>query len=425
MLTHWKGISQALVKLAPKRKSRQMKAWRQGRMPNTLLRTERLRRGWTQRQLADFAAISLSTVERAEKGEAIRIDCIQRLCECLSKTSEELGLLKIDIRALESNNDMKHQPPSLESEERDGCFSFGALKTTWKTLDGDGRSIYLPQHIRSHYIPFAQELPEELQARRSQIQQDQEQKKTQGLPFFWNGEIYALDRFVIGREPTNEDMTLDVWFRPSDYYTFLATNMSLNEPALREKYLADVNWSEAVPYFSHSFGVSLAVVTSDGYTAFTQRGKSVGARPKVYDTSVIEGLSRPIDRGTTGEAPDVYRCACRGLAEELGLYESIDFSVADITFLGFGVDTRYALRGLTGMVKIKRSIEKLLFLWDNGVRDKFENQQLFPVPFTPKDVVSFAYAHQPFAPGPTLYNALVHEFGRPMVEDAFDSVATM
>ncbi len=367
-------------------------------MRNTLLRAERLRHGWTQQQLADFAGISLSTVERAEKGESIRVDCIQRLCECLSKTSEELGLLKIDEKTLESDASMKRRSAFVTSEERDGCFSFGKLK-------------------------FAETLPEELQARRNHIQQEQEQKREQGLPSFWNGEIYALDRFVIGREPTHEDMTLDLWFRPSDYYTFLATNMSLKEPELREKYLSDVDWYETVPHFSHSFGVSLAVITSDGYTLFTQRGKSVGTRPKVYDTSVIEGLSRPIDRGTTGEAPDVYRCACRGLAEELGLYESVDFSVADIIFLSFGVDTRYALRGLTGMVKIKRSIEKLLLLWDNGVRDKFENQKLFPVPFTPKDVVTFAYSHQPFAPGPTLYHALIHEFGRSMVEDAIDQLS--
>ncbi len=145
----------------------------------------------------------------------------------------------------------------------------------------------------------------------------------------------------------------------------------------------------------------------------------------MYDTSAIEGLSQPVDRSTTGEAPDVYRCACRGLAEELGLYESIDFSVADILFLGFGVDTRYALRGLTGMVKIKLNIEKLLRRWDNGARDKFENQKLFPVPFTPKDVVALAYSHLPFAPGPTVYNALVHEFGRAMVEDAFDSATAI
>ena len=392
-------------------------------MHNTLLRTERLRHGWTQQQIADFAGISLSTIERAERGGSIRIDCIQRICACLSKTPQDLGLLKIDHRTLESNNSMKHQSTSLKNAERDGCFSFGKLKTSWITLDGDGRSVYLPQHIRSHYIPVAEGLPEKLQERREQIQQEQEHKREQGLPFFWNGEIYALDRFVVGREAANENMTLDLWFRPADYYTFLATNMSLKDADLREAYLADRDWYETVPHFSHSFGVSLAVVTSDGYTLFTQRGKHVGSRPGTYETSVVEGLSRPIDRGTNGEAPDVYRCACRGLAEELGLLESVDFSVADITFLSFGVDTRYALRGLTGIVKVKKSVEKVLTIWDNGVRDKFENQKLFPVPFTPHDIIAFAYTHQPFSPGPTLYYALVHEFGRPMVEEAFDQLA--
>jgi hypothetical protein len=273
------------------------------------------------------------------------------------------------------------------------------------------------------YYRSSNDLPEELQTRRSHVQQEQEQKKELGLPFFWNGKIYEVDRFVIGREATNEDMTLDLWFRPSDYYTFLATNMCLKEPELREKYLSDVDWFETIPHFSHSFGVSLAVITSDGYAVFSQRGKHVGTRPRTYETGVVEGLSRPVDRSTNGEAPDLYRCACRGLAEELGLHEPVDFSVADILFLSFGVDTRYALRGLTGMVRVKTTMERLMFRWNNGVRDKFENQQLFPVPFTPKDVISFAYTHQPFAPGPTLYYALVHEFGRSMVEDAFDMLA--
>jgi transcriptional regulator with XRE-family HTH domain len=393
-------------------------------MGNTLLRTERLRRGWTQQQLADFAAISLSTVERAEKGGSIRVDCIQRLCECLSKTPEELGLFKIDTKVIESSKSTQKMFIPSKNEEVDGCFSFGKLETTWKTLDGDGKGLYLPQHIHSHYLPFAKELPKELQDRRDKIQREQERKREQGLPFFWNGEIYLLDRFVIGREPVNENMTLDLWFRPSDFYTFLATNMSLKEPELREKYLANVDWREAVPYFSHSFGVSLAVITSDEYVIFTQRGKNVVSLPGSYETGVVEGLSRPIDRSANGEAPDVYRCACRGLAEELGLDESIDFSVSDITFLSFGVDTRYSLHGLTGMIKVKTSIEKLMLRWKNGVKDKFENQKLFPIPFTPKDVVAFAYSHQPFAPGPTLYYALIHEFGLTMVEDAFDQLAS-
>jgi len=89
-------------------------------MRNTLLRTERLRRGWTQQQLADFAGLSLSTVERAEKGESIRVDCIQRLCECLSKTSEELGLLKIDEKIGESNHHMKQPSCKLHGKRWTG-----------------------------------------------------------------------------------------------------------------------------------------------------------------------------------------------------------------------------------------------------------------------------------------------------------------
>lgn len=61
---------------------------------NTLLQTARLQMGWSQQQLADFAQLSLSTIERAESGKQIRTDSIQRLCECLRCTPEELGLIK-------------------------------------------------------------------------------------------------------------------------------------------------------------------------------------------------------------------------------------------------------------------------------------------------------------------------------------------
>src|SRR5579884_1333921 len=63
-------------------------------MTNKLLRMTRQQRGWSQQQLADFAGISLSTVERAERGEPIRIDNLERLCACLERTPEQLGLLR-------------------------------------------------------------------------------------------------------------------------------------------------------------------------------------------------------------------------------------------------------------------------------------------------------------------------------------------
>jgi transcriptional regulator with XRE-family HTH domain len=48
-------------------------------MKNTSLRAARHHKGWNQQQLADFAGLSLSTVERAERGEPMRVDSIQRL----------------------------------------------------------------------------------------------------------------------------------------------------------------------------------------------------------------------------------------------------------------------------------------------------------------------------------------------------------
>ena len=67
-------------------------------MKNTLLRTARRQKGWSQQQLADFAGIGICTVERAEQGKPLRIDTVQRLCACLEKTPEQLGLVKLDFQ---------------------------------------------------------------------------------------------------------------------------------------------------------------------------------------------------------------------------------------------------------------------------------------------------------------------------------------
>lgn len=60
---------------------------------NHPLRIERLLRGWSQQQLADFARISLNSVARAERGEPLRVDICRLLCNCLGKEKpEDLGL---------------------------------------------------------------------------------------------------------------------------------------------------------------------------------------------------------------------------------------------------------------------------------------------------------------------------------------------
>ena len=55
-----------------------------------------LARPLTQQQLADFAQVSLSTIERAERGEPIRIDSIQRICDYFDTDAQTLGLRSED-----------------------------------------------------------------------------------------------------------------------------------------------------------------------------------------------------------------------------------------------------------------------------------------------------------------------------------------
>jgi transcriptional regulator with XRE-family HTH domain len=76
-------------------------------MKNTLLLAARRQKGWSQQQLADFAEISSSTVGRAERGEPIRVDNIERLCTCLQRTPEQLGLVHIEDEDVNRRQAMK------------------------------------------------------------------------------------------------------------------------------------------------------------------------------------------------------------------------------------------------------------------------------------------------------------------------------
>lgn len=307
-------------------------------------------------------------------------------------------------------------------EEWDGCFSFGRLKTTSMVLDGDGTEAYLSANIHTYYDPQPATFFDEVMQAKKQIQQEQDEKRQNGEPSQWNGEKYHLSKIVISREPIRESITLGLWFKPRDHYTGLATRRCLDNPDFREKYVPD-DWSTPVVGMSCSLGVDITVISSDGYALLTQRGQNQSVHQNMFHCSVSEAVNPSFDRSTTDQAPDMYHCARRGLAEELGLQEPVDFSVSDIQFLSFSVDTHYALYGLRGMVKIKKSAEEILRNWHAGVKDKMENKKIFAVPFTPEEVCSFVFSHEPFSPGGLvcLYHALVHEFGREQVNSAISS----
>ena len=217
-------------------------------------------------------------------------------------------------------------------------------------------------------------------------------------------------------------MKLSLWFHPTDYYTVLAKNRCLKENTFREKYISD-DWEVPLHFLPIPFGIGLSLLTVDGYILFAQREGNLGVRPGYFMTSVEEGLSRPLDRGTISDAPDVYRCACRGPSEELGLIEKSDFSVSDILFLALGLDTEYYMCGLRGLMKLKKTAREIMKNWQIGVKDKMENKKLFAIPFTPEDVCRFVFSHGPWGGGALMgiYHTLVHEFGKEQVNTALSS----
>jgi len=299
-----------------------------------------------------------------------------------------------------------------------GSFSFGRLQTSWIIVDGDGSADYSPKTVMTHFDNYPLELPEDLLKRKKQIQKHEYEKRKKGEPFFWNGERYYLDKFLITRTDIEEDLVLNLWFRPTDFYTFLATNISLDDKQLQENYLANIDWTKNPPkYFSNDFAVYLVAVTEDEYTIFPKRSDTVGVYKNAYTISVTEGLSRSLDRGVNSLAPDIYRCAIRGVSEELGV---TDITASDIVFLSFGVNTRYAQWSILGTVKVKTKIEEILSFRAQGVKDKWENSEFNIVKFELPAMLEFVFSQKEWAPGALacLYHTMVHEFGRETVDKA-------
>lgn len=396
--------------------------------PNKL-RTLLALAGLTQRETACETGIPIETLRHYVAGEQVipRRDRI--------KLAHVIGC---DIQDLAPQYDMQGDMPrksasrytmtnervkgSSSFEEWDGCFSFGRLKTTAVVLDGDGAEAYLPANIRTHYDPQPAQFFDEILQAKKQIEIEQEEKQQKGEPSQWNGEKYHLSHIVISREPVHENMTLGLWLKPRDHYIGLATRRCLDNPAFRKKYVPD-DWSTPVVGMSCSLGVDITVISSDGYVFLTQRGQHQSVHQNMFHTSVSEAVSPSLDRSVTGREPDLYQCAQRGISEELGIHEPLDFSLSDIQFLSFSVDTHYALYGLRGMVRVNKSVEDILRDWQAGVKDKIENKKMFAVPFTLQEVCSFVFSHQPFSPSGLvcLYHTLVHEFGREQVNSIISS----
>src|SRR5690349_21774055 len=80
------------------------------------LKKARLKLGYTQVMLADFAQAGKATIQRAERGETLRPDTIRQLCQYFSEhyhrevEPQELGLVFWEA---ETNRDDQDESPEM------------------------------------------------------------------------------------------------------------------------------------------------------------------------------------------------------------------------------------------------------------------------------------------------------------------------
>jgi hypothetical protein len=212
-------------------------------------------------------------------------------------------------------------------------------------------------------------------------------------------------------------------FRPSDYFTLLATTRSLDlnledPPAvltLRQKYLQGHDFSQPIAFLANGFGVALIILTREGRFIFIRRSQDVSVRKGELDVSVVEGVHPLLDHATSYAGPNLFNTAIRGAKEELG----VDLSQSNICFLGFGVDIVYYDWGLVGLAHSSLTAKQILENRSHGTGGKWETKNIELVDGEPHSVFYYLKDKKMWSVGwLTVYWALVHEWGQKKVHAA-------
>jgi len=307
------------------------------------------------------------------------------------------------------------------------AFVLGSHKTSFVIVDGDGQMVYTPDTLTCAVIEEEAKLPPEVIKLYNEIETTEEEKKAKGLQYRWNGPLYALDHPQVERTSPYENLVLTLWLRITDYYTFMATVLSLDKnlvdpPAsltLRDRYLAWHDPSKPIPFLANGLGVALVIMTKDGKLILSRRQETLSARPGELDVSVVEGVHPYHDRHTDHPGPDLYRTAIRGAMEELG----VTLLQPDVTFLGFGVDMQYYQWNVIGMAEIAETAQQILERRTRGTAGKWEAHAFEPVDAVPRTAFEYLKNHKMWDTGKVaIYWALVKKCGKKRVEEAVRQV---
>ena len=232
-------------------------------------------------------------------------------------------------------------------------------------------------------------LPEDIAAFKDElIKKKKIEAEKRGAPFYDDPMVRLRDYGVKIEDPRTEKLNLILTFQPSSWFTYVSTNMSLDEKILRDecgrkvsirekyiKYPLDLNDVLANPT-----GVSATIISEpDHRILIAERSMKLAQYPGLYgdaaagfmkDTDVIDGTPNP------------FKTIQRESGEELGLKPSIN----DFKLLGVGRAMDDLHGEIWGELRTPLTIQEI---YSTPKKDKYEHLRLFDVPFEPKEVLKY------------------------------------
>ncbi len=269
------------------------------------------------------------------------------------------------------------------SDKISGDLCVGGFKIDWTIIES-AEYVFGKNQIIGIYDEKEQELLPQFKILREALIRSWEEDKAKGNPAPWNGKKYSLKKFTLDRTPKEETPLLRLVFGPTDYATEKVTDQ--NEGHIKRNILArnvDVT-IEPVPQFASILAVNINIITADNYLVISDRNPIADTAGGQLHTSCGENFKRPDDAGEN-KAPDPFKCALRGIEEELAL----DLNPNDIIYTHFGVQKKICQYSLIGYSKVKEARLDVARIRTQNVKDKWENIGLVFVPCDPESISDY------------------------------------
>lgn len=244
--------------------------------------------------------------------------------------------------------------------------------------------------VNCHYDPVEIVLPEDMAAYRDRlVEKRRKEAEDRGAPFYDGQQVRLKNYGTRMKDIDSRDLGLVLFFGPASFFTYSATNHSLDEKILvddkgnpisiREKYIRDpLNLNDIL---QNSTGVSATLRTTvDKQLIIVERSMKLAQYPGLYGDAIAGFMQR--NKDIADGVPNPFKTLQREAYEEAGIRCSPEDFV--LFAVGRAMDDLHG--EIWGELKVDMAAKEVLEL---PKKAKYENLRMFSVPFDPEAVLRY------------------------------------